>query len=456
MISAVILAAGEGKRMKSNKSKVTHKALGKELIKWVLDAAANAGTQDVCVVVGHKEEQVRETLKDEVSYVVQSEQKGTGHAVMMAEDFLKERKGTVLLLCGDTPLITAETLQGLIKEHRENKNVCTLITAVLENPKGYGRIIRDENGFSAIIEHKDCSEEQLKTKECNAGMYCIETEELLESLKEIGCENAQNEYYITDIPKILSQKGHRVGTYILENNDEMLGINDRIQLAEATEELRKRSIKKHMEQGVTFINPNSCYVSFEAKIGMDTIIYPNCIIEGDTQIGEDCIIGPDSRLVCAEIGDKTEINKSVVFDSKIGNETKVGPFAYLRPGNVVGDYVKIGDFVELKKAQIGDGTKISHLTYVGDAEVGTDCNIACGAVTVNYDGSKKYLTKIGNDCFIGCNVNLVAPVEIEDEAYVAAGSTIVNNVPNKSLAIGRAHQVNKEGWVEEKGRYKRK
>ena len=456
MLNSIILAGGEGKRMKSNKSKVVHKALDKELVKWVYTAAKDAGANEICVVVGHKEEQVRKCLGDSIDYTVQKEQKGTGHAVMMAEQFLKNNKGTVLILYGDTPLITGKTLKKLIDTHKENKNICTFITAVFDDPTGYGRIARDHQGdFSAIVEHRDCTEEQLKIKECNAGIYCFESEELLGALKELNCDNHQNEYYLTDTTAILRSKGFRVGTYILEDNNEMFGVSDRIQLAEATELLRRRYVKEHMLNGVTFINPDSCYVSPDTEIGRDTIIYPNCILEGNIKIGNDCVIGPDSRLTDVIIGNDTHINKSVVTQSQIGNHTKVGPFAYIRPGNNIGDDVKVGDFVELKKAHIGNGTKISHLTYVGDAEVGENCNIACGVVTVNYDGSKKYLTKIGDNCFIGCNVNLVSPVEVESDSYVAAGSTITDTVPAKALAVARARQVNKEGWVEKKGRYKR-
>lgn len=457
MINAVILAAGEGKRMKSRKAKVVHKALGKEIVKWVADAARGAGTEKICVVVGHKEEQVRECLGESVEYAVQKEQKGTGHAVMMAEAFLEKNQGTVLVLCGDAPLIKEETLKKVIEEHKKKKNACTVISALIDCPDGYGRIVRDETGkFLSVTEHKDCTAGQLRIKECNAGMYCFEVKDLLPALKKINCCNNQNEYYITDVPAVMSKEGLGVDTYILEDKDEMFGINDRIQLAEATEILRERYVRKNMEAGVTFIKPDSCYVSPDAEIGEDTIIYPNCIIEGMTKIGPDCIIGPDSRISDAEIGRGTEINKSVIVESSIGNETKVGPFAYVRPGNRVGDHVKVGDFVELKKAEIGNGTKISHLTYIGDAQVGEDCNIACGVVTVNYDGSKKYLTKIGDNCFVGCNVNLVSPVEVESDSYIAAGSTITERVPSKALAIARARQVNKEGWVEKKGRYKRK
>ncbi len=457
MISAVVLAAGEGKRMKSDKIKVVHKALGKELIQWVMTAAKGAGVQDICVVVGSKEEQVREVLGEEVTYARQAEQKGTGHAVQMAEDFLKAHPGTVMILCGDVPLVTAESLQGLLKTHQTEGNACTVMTAVVENPKGYGRIARDADGvFTEIVEHRDCTQAQLEIKECNAGMYCVETEDLLEALGNLTCDNDQKEYYLTDITKLLRQAGKKVNTYILEDAQEMQGVNDRIQLALVTEVLRDRYVKKQMAEGVTFLKPDSCFVSPDAVIGQDTIIYPNCIIEGNTIIGKDCVIGSDCRFVDATIGNGTEIQKSVILESTIGNGVKIGPFAYIRPGNEIGDRVKIGDFVELKKAKIASGTKVPHLTYLGDADIGEDCNFACGVVTANYDGSSKFQTKIGDRCFVGCNVNLVAPVTVEDDAYIAAGSTITDTVPEKAMAIARARQVNKEGWVAVKGKYKKK
>lgn len=457
MISAVVLAAGEGKRMKSDKIKVVHKALGKELIQWVMAAAKGAGVQDICVVVGSKEEQVRQVLGEDVTYARQAEQKGTGHAVQMAEDFLKAHKGTVMLLCGDVPLVTAQSLQGLLEKHQTEGNACTVMTAIVENPKGYGRIARDAEGvFTEIVEHRDCTTEQLKIKECNAGMYCVEIEELLEALHKLTCDNDQKEYYLTDITKLLRQAGKKVDTYVLEDAREMQGVNDRVQLAQVTEILRDRYVKKQMAEGVTFLKPDSCFVSPDAVIGQDTVIYPNCIIEGKTMIGKDCVIGPDCRFVDATIGNGTEIQKSVILESIIGNGVKIGPFAYIRPGNEIGDRVKIGDFVELKKAKIASGTKVPHLTYLGDATIGEDCNFACGVVTANYDGSNKFQTQIGDRCFVGCNVNLVAPVTVEDDAYIAAGSTITDTVPEKAMAIARARQVNKEGWVTVKGKYKRK
>lgn len=445
---AVILAAGEGKRMKSRKAKVLHKVCGKELIKWVRDAAAQADIKESCVVVGHGEDQVRESLQDTVEYAVQAEQKGTGHAVKSASDFINRHEGHILVLCGDVPLITAESIKSICSKHLSSGNDATIVTAFFNDPKGYGRIDRSGNGeFKAIVEDRDCNEEQLLIKECNAGIYCFRKDMLVESLDELKDNNAQGEYYLTDVPMILKNKGHKVDTFIIDDNSEILGINDRVQLAEANEILRKRIIKSHMMNGVTFVDPNSSYLDGDISIEPDTIVYPNCILESGTVIGSECVIGPNSRIVNSQIGNNTEINNSVIMDSKVGNNTKVGPFAYIRPKNVVGDNIKVGDFVELKNSTIGDNTKISHLTYVGDSDIGKNVNIGCGVVTVNYDGKSKYRTTVGDNSFVGCNVNLVSPVEIGDDTYIAAGSTITNNVPSGSMAIARERQTIKEDWV---------
>ena len=443
---AIILAAGEGKRMKSKKAKVVHKVCGKEMVKWVRDAALNAGVKECCVVIGHEADQVKECLQDSVEYALQNEQLGTGHAVKCAADFLKNREGHVIILCGDVPLITSESILKAMEYHINEKNDATIITAHYDDPNGYGRIVRDSNSeFYSIVEDRDCDSEQKLITECNSGIYCFKNDLLLDSLEELECNNSQGEYYLTDVPLILKNKGYKVGTFKLDDYKETLGVNDRIQLAQAGQVLRSRIINKLMLSGVTFIDPDTCYIDAAVIIGNDTIIYPNCIIEGNTKIASDCIIGPNSRIVESIISENTEINNSVIIQSRVGKNTKVGPFAYMRPNNTVGDNVKVGDFVELKNSTIGDETKISHLTYVGDSVIGKNVNLGCGVVTVNYNGKYKHKTIVGDNAFIGCNVNLIAPVEVETDAYIAAGSTITNNVPTKSLAIARQKQVNIEG-----------
>ncbi|WP_010246305.1 bifunctional UDP-N-acetylglucosamine diphosphorylase/glucosamine-1-phosphate N-acetyltransferase GlmU [Acetivibrio cellulolyticus] len=451
-LMAVILAAGEGKRMKSKKSKVLHTACGLTLIDWVYRSVRDAGVDESVIVVGHKAEDVKESMGNDVLYAYQDKQLGTGHAVMQAEQYFKGKDGQVLVLCGDTPLITSETISNTFKIHRENNNSATVITAELSNPAGYGRIVRDVSGnVLKIVEDRDASKEEKIINEINSGMYCFNIKDLESALGELGNNNSQGEYYLTDTIEILIRKGLKVGAVKVEDSNEILGINDRVQLSMASEILRKRILVNHMKNGVTIIDPSSTYIDVDVQIGMDSVIYPSSIIEKGTVIGEDCIIGPASRIVDSKIANGVEVKNSVVLESSIGDNTTVGPFAYIRPGSTIGKKVKIGDFVEVKKSIIGDKTKLSHLTYVGDAEIGKNVNLGCGVVVVNYDGKKKNKTKIGDNSFVGCNVNLVSPVEVKSNAYVAAGSTITEEVPENSLAIARARQVVKEDWVVKKG-----
>ncbi len=449
---ALVLAAGEGKRMKSKYSKMVHKACGKQVINWVFDTVEKVGFSETIVIVGHGADQVKECLGDKYKYVLQKEQLGTGHAVMQAESLLRDREGLVFILYGDTPLISPETVNGAIENHRNSGCQATIVTAILDNPSGYGRIVRDLDGnVVKIVEHRDASPEELNINEINSGMYCFWIKDLLIALKELNNDNDQGEYYITDTIEILLKKGLKIGTYEVKNPVEILGINDRVQLYQASEVIRKRILEYHMKDGVTIIDPNSTFIDDRVKIGMDTVIYPGTIIEGSTEIGEDCMIGPNSRIISSTIGSCVEIVNSIVVESVIGNNTSIGPFAYIRPENRIGSNVKIGDFVELKKSVIGDKTKIPHLSYIGDTTVGKNTNIACGVITVNYNGKEKNRTDIGNNTFVGCNVNLIAPVKVEDNSYIAAGSTITDDVPEYSLAIARERQVIKEDWVKKRG-----
>lgn len=449
---AVILAAGEGKRMKSSIPKVLHKVCGKEMVNLVIDTMRRSGIEDVNVVIGRGAELVRQgTLERKVSYSLQEEQLGTGHAVMCCKDFLIGKNGTVAVFTGDAPLITEETVTKLINYHEERSFKATILTSIVSDPFGYGRVVRKENDqVLKIVEHKDCSEKELKIDEINAGMYCFDIEALLKSLEKLKNDNAQGEYYITDVIGILESEGAKVGA-IPVPFEETMGVNSRIQLAEAEKVLRKRINYKHMENGVTLIDPDSTYIGMDVSIGKDTIIYPGNVLEGNSQIGDDCILYPNSRIASSRIQNGVTIQCSVILESTIGEGTTVGPFAYIRPETVVGKHTRIGDFVEIKKSTIGDNTKVSHLTYIGDAEVGKGCNFGCGTVVVNYDGKAKYKTIIGDHSFIGCNTNLVSPVKVEDNTYIAAGSTITKEVPEGALAIARAKQVNIEGWVEKKG-----
>ncbi|MBE5813209.1 MAG: bifunctional UDP-N-acetylglucosamine diphosphorylase/glucosamine-1-phosphate N-acetyltransferase GlmU [Clostridiales bacterium] len=446
-ITAVILAAGEGKRMKSNYSKVIHKVAGKPIIKRVCEAVKNAGIEKCVLVVGHKQEQVRETMGDSVLYAVQSEQLGTGHAVMQAIPEL-ENAEKVVVLCGDAPLLSSDTLKEALKTNVERKEYATIFTAEFDDPTGYGRIVRDDAGaVVGIVEHKDATEEQRKIKEVNSSMYCFDKKALVEALGKLDNNNAQNEYYLTDVIKIMISEGKKVGTYIVPDKDEIMGINDREQLSVANEIARRKINKEYMKNGVTIIDTNTTYIDGDAKIGKDTIIYPGTILEGAVEIGENCTIGPNSKITNAIIGNDTQVINSVLIDCKVGNSTTVGPFAYLRPNSNIGDHARIGDFVEIKNSNIGNGTKVSHLTYVGDSDVGENVNFGCGTVTVNYDGINKHRTKIGNNSFIGCNTNLVAPVEVGDRVYTAAGTTVTKDVPDDALVIGRVRQEIKPQWT---------
>ena len=413
-IIAVVLAAGKGTRMKSNKSKLVHKIYGKELVTRVVETAKKAEVHDVITVVGYLKEQVQLVLGDSVKYAYQEEMLGTGHAVLQAEKYLKDKKGKVVILNGDVPILRPETLKNLIEKSIKNKEYATLLTAIYDNPKGYGRIIRDEGGnIKKIVEEKDATEDQSKIKEINAGIYCFDIQELLLALKELKPNNSQGEYYLTDVINIMNEKGLKTGAVIVEDNTEILGVNDRAQLEMLTRILRLRINQYHMSNGVTIEDINNTYIYDDVEIGVDTVIHPNTTIKCGVQIGED---------------------------------SEIGPNAYIREGCKLGNRVKIGSFVEIKKANIQDGSKVPHLSYMGDCEIGKKVNIGCGTITCNYDGFNKSKTIIGDDVFVGSNTNLVAPVKVGDNAFIAAGSTITDDVPNDSLAIARQRQTNKEGW----------
>ncbi|MBS4537596.1 bifunctional UDP-N-acetylglucosamine diphosphorylase/glucosamine-1-phosphate N-acetyltransferase GlmU [Clostridium sp. D2Q-11] len=452
MILSVILAAGEGSRMKSNIPKAAHEVCGKSMVNHVIDAARTASCEKNILIVGHGKEKVIDSVKaDDVEYVSQpigdDVPYGTGYAVMQAKDYISD-KDQVLILTGDTPLIEGNTLKELVEYGTKNNLDGVVLTAEFEDSTGYGRIKRNEAGdIIGIVEHKDASEEELKIKEINSGMFLFKGKALKEALENLTNDNSQNEYYVTDAIEILSNKGYKVGGYILKNNLEISGVNSKVQLAEAEKIMRSRINNYHMLQGVTFINPDNTYIEKGVKIGRDTIIYPGAIIKGNTEIGKNCIIEGDSNITDSTIGDRVSIKSSTLTESKVGKDTKIGPYAYLRPKSIIGNSVKIGDFVEVKNSTVGDNSKASHLAYIGDADIGENVNIGCGVVFVNYDGEKKYRTTVGNNAFIGSNSNLVAPVEVRDSGYIAAGSTITHEVKEGDLSIARARQINKQGWV---------
>ncbi|MDQ0202125.1 bifunctional UDP-N-acetylglucosamine diphosphorylase/glucosamine-1-phosphate N-acetyltransferase GlmU [Neobacillus ginsengisoli] len=446
---AVILAAGQGTRMKSKLYKVLHPVCGKPMVQHVVDQVTKLRIQDLVTVIGHGAEMVKAGLGDQSQYVLQEQQLGTAHAVMQANKILGGKEGVTIVVCGDTPLIRAETMESLFKHHEELKAKATILTAKIDDPTGYGRIIRNENGLvEKIVEHKDATDAEREINEINTGTYCFDNFALFEALKNVSNNNVQGEYYLPDVIEILKKQGEVVSAFQTEEFKETLGVNDRVALAEAEWIMRERTNELHMRNGVTIIDPANTYIGADVEIGQDTVIYPGTMIKGKTVIGLGCEIGPNSEIDSSVIGEETVVRQSVVHKSSVGAHVNIGPFAHIRPDSDISDDVKIGNFVEIKKAIFGKGSKASHLSYIGDAEVGSNVNIGCGSITVNYDGKNKFLTKIEDDVFIGCNSNLVAPVTVGKGSYVAAGSTITKDVPGDALSIARSQQVNKENYVQ--------
>ncbi|XXM71863.1 bifunctional UDP-N-acetylglucosamine diphosphorylase/glucosamine-1-phosphate N-acetyltransferase GlmU [Lysinibacillus sphaericus] len=446
---AVILAAGQGTRMKSKLYKVLHPVCGKPMVEHVVDQITTLNIEKTVTIIGHGAELVKSHLEGKSDFALQEEQLGTAHAVMQSEDVLGNLEGTTLVVCGDTPLIKAETMESLVKHHEEQGAKATILTGCTEAPDGYGRIIRSQSGLvERIVEHKDASEEERQVKEINTGTYCFDNKALFNTLKKVSNDNVQGEYYLPDVIEILQKEGEVVSAYQTSDFDETLGVNDRVALSQAEATMKKRINEQHMRNGVTIQDPANTYIDAGVSIGRDTIIMPGTVIKGNSSIGEDSQIGPNSEVKDSTIGDRTVVKQSVAHDSSIGSDVQIGPFAHIRPDSSIGDEVKIGNFVEIKKASFGKGSKASHLSYIGDAEVGSDVNIGCGSITVNYDGKNKHLTTIEDGVFVGCNSNLVAPVKVGKGAYIAAGSTITEDVPGESLSIARARQVNKENYVQ--------
>ena len=447
---AIILAAGKGTRMKSKYPKVIHKVCGKEMVNHVINVSQKSGVNDIVVILGHESDVVKERLPKDSMIAMQTEQLGTGHAVKMAKEYIND-EDTIVVLCGDTPLIKEDTLKRLFAYHLENEYHATVLTTKVDNPTGYGRIIRDNNeDLLKIVEQKDANEEEKAIKEINSGIYCFNGKSLRESLDLIDNNNAQGEYYLTDTIYIMRDRGQKVGAYNGSTIEELMGVNSRVELSKAEEIMRRRINGAHMVNGVTIIDTNSTYIESDVEIGNDTIIYPGVMLKGNTKIGSNCVIEMNSAIENSIIGDNTEVKNSTIIDSVVGENTTVGPYAYLRPKSNIGNNVKIGDFVEVKNATIEDNSKASHLSYIGDAYVGKDVNIGCGVVFVNYDGKNKFKSIVKDGAFIGSNSNLVAPVIVEEDGYIATGSTITNDVPKGALAIARERQVVKEGWVEKK------
>ncbi len=446
-LAAVILAAGKGTRMKSDLPKVLHKVCGVPMVCHVLKAAREAGSDRIVLVAGFGGELVEQEIKGQAEVVFQHDQLGTAHALLQAAPALREFAGDILVLCGDTPLVSAGTLKRLVTAHRESDAWATVLTAAPGDPTGYGRVIRNGDGKVArIVEHKDAAPEDLAVGEINTGIYCFKSRGLFNALALLKAENVQGEYYLPDIIGQYAGEGKAVAAVPGADPVEIMGINDRAQLAEAQAAMRRRINRYFMLSGVTMVDPSTAYIDAGVTIGPDTVIYPNTIIQGETAVGRGCSIGPFTQLVSARLGDNVTVRQSVIEDSDIGGNCIIGPYSYVRPGCVLEGQVKVGDFVELKKVKIGYGTKVPHLSYVGDAVLGRNVNVGAGTITCNYDGEKKWTTIIDDNAFIGSNTNLVAPVRVGSGAVVGAGSTITKDVPDGALGVARDKQKNIPGW----------
>ncbi|EMG27993.1 bifunctional UDP-N-acetylglucosamine diphosphorylase/glucosamine-1-phosphate N-acetyltransferase GlmU [Listeria fleischmannii] len=444
---AIVLAAGQGTRMKSKLYKVLHPVCGKPMVEHVVDQIAQLDMKKIVTIVGHGAEDVQEHLQDKSEFVKQEEQLGTAHAVLQAKELLADLDGVTIVVCGDTPLIESATMGALIKYHSEKRAKATILTTQLDDPTGYGRILRDDLGIvERIVEHKDATEKEQRVQEINTGTYCFNNRALFEALSKVSNDNAQGEYYLPDVIKILKDSDEVVAAYRMENFEESLGVNDRVALAEASRLMRNRINERLMREGVTLVDPNSTYIDVDVEIGQDTVIEANVTLRGNTKIGEDCLISSGCDFDNAVIGNRTIIRSSAIEDSKVGDDVQIGPFAHLRPESEIHNHVKIGNYVETKKAIVGENTKLPHFIYMGDAEIGKNVNVGCGSISVNYDGFNKSKTVIGDNVFVGCNSNLIAPINVADNAYIAAGSTLTDDVPEGALAVGRARQVNKEGY----------
>lgn len=444
-VSSLILAGGLGTRMKSDKPKVLHEICGESLLKHVILNVEESGIEDIGVVVGYKADTVKEMTGDKYSYYLQEEQLGTGHAVMMARKFLEGKTGKVVVLCGDAPLINKDIINDFIDYSNDNNLDLCVLTALLDDAKSYGRIVRKSGKLERIVELKDANKEEAEIKEVNSGSYIFDIQKLLKHLDDLSTDNAQKEYYITDMIEIFKNNGYNVDAYATKDGSIVEAANNRYELSRCEELFREKINKELMLEGVSIIDPKSTYIDRDVKIGIDTVIYPNTIIKKGSIIGKGNVIY-SSRIENSTIGDNNKIDNCVIVDAKVSNENQIGPYVHLRPNANIKNNTRLGNFVEVKNSSIGNGTKVSHLTYVGDGDIGENTNVGCGVVFVNYDGKNKYRTKVGNNCFVGCNVNLVAPINIEDNVYIAAGSTLTEDVEKDALAIARSRQTVKKGY----------
>lgn len=448
MNQAVILAGGQGKRMKAPIPKPMFKVLGEPMLEWVLKACENADLSRICVVTGYEAKQIEDYLGDRCRTALQAERLGTGHAVQQTIPFLQEdTDGSTLVLCGDAPFIDSETIADSLVRHEQEGNAVTVITANVEHPFGYGRILRTDSGIAGIVEEKDATDAQRQITEINSGCYWFRTADLLTLLSKLTCENAQHEYYLTDTIAIALHEGLRAGAYCSHNPDVVLGANDRKGLLTLNTAARNAVLQQHMANGVGFTCTDGIIIERSVQIGAGTEILPNTILRGNTVIGENCVIGPNCVIEDTIIGNNVTLNTVQAYQSEIDGNVKIGPFVHIRPNSHICSGAQIGDFVEIKNTTVGEHTAIAHLAYLGDSDIGKHVNIGCGCVTVNFDGIKKSRCVIGDHAFVGCNTNLIAPIALGHHAYTAAGTTVTTDIPDYALAIDRGVLHVKEGYT---------
>lgn len=447
--TAIILAAGKGTRMKSELPKVMHTVAGRPMIEHLVNKLEQMKVDEIIVIVGHKKELIQDYLGERVTCIEQKEQLGTGHAILQAKEHLKNVDGQTLILTGDTPLLSIETLEGMFIKNEKKDGV--VLTTHMQEPFGYGRIVRNiYDIISSIVEEKDADYNQKQITEVNSGIFCFDNQSLFSLINKLDNNNNQNEYYLTDMVQIFNQNKKSFDSFTISNADEAMGINDKVALAKAEKIMRSSIIKNHLLNGVSIIDPDNVYIDDTVIIDNNAVIHPNVSLKGNTEIGPFSEIGMNTEIKDSKIHSHVSIKQSVVYDSEIKDRATIGPFANIRPNSNIGEDCRIGNFVETKNSTFGNGSKTSHLSYIGDAEIGDKVNIGCGSITVNYDGFKKYKTIIEDGAFVGCNVNLIAPVTVKKNSLVAAGSTITKEVPEDSLAVARSKQENKEGYAKRK------
>jgi len=444
---AIVLAAGKGTRMKTELPKCAFPILKKPMIEYIVENIEESVVDETVCVIGYQRQIFEKMFDGRVNFAYQEQQLGTGHAVMATKELMANKRGTTIILLGDMPLIDAKIINRAISYHRDRGNDLTVVTSEFDNPKGYGRIIRNEyRNIEAIVEHIDCTDEQKRIKEINTGIYIVNNSDLFKVLDSIQVNERKGEYYLTDIVEIM-KKDYVVGTFVLWDSIKAMGVNDLFSVSVAEKVLREQINRTHMLNGVSIINPSTVTIGHDVKIESNVIIYPNTYITGPSVIKTGAKVGPNTELHTSIVHENVYIKHSIVFDSEIHANTVIGPFAHLRNGANIGENNRIGNFVEIKNSITGNDTKAAHLAYIGDAITGNNVNFGCGSITVNYDGIKKHKTIIGNDVFIGCNTNLIAPINVGDNVFIAAGSTVTKNIPKGALAIARNKQINKADYA---------